>query len=88
MKIKNGFKVMNLSGQNTVVPTGEDARNFTNTIVLNDTALYLWKLLEEKDTSKTEMLDALLNNFDISTVLALGDIDVFIRTMRENGIIE
>ena len=33
-------------------------------------------------------LDALLENFEISTVLALGDIDVFLRTMKENGIIE
>ena len=34
------------------------------------------------------MLNALIENFDISTVLALGDIDVFVRTMKENEIIE
>ena len=45
-------------------------------------------MLKNGDVSKPQMLDALLDNFDISTVLALSDIDVFIRTMRENGLIE
>ena len=32
--------------------------------------------------------EKVLDNFEISTVLALGDIDVFLRTMKENGVIE
>ncbi len=85
MRIKDGFSVKNLQGQYTVVA---DNGGLENTIVLTDTALFLWNLLKAKDTSKTEMLNALLDNFDISTVLALGDIDVFLRTMKENGITE
>ena len=85
VRIKDGFSVKNLQGQYTVVA---DNGGLENTIVLTDTALFLWNLLKTKDTSKTEMLNALLENFDISTVLALGDIDVFIRTMKENGITE
>ncbi len=88
MRIKDGFSVVNLQGQNTVVANKAGQESMDNTIVLTDTAMFLWKLLERKDTTKTEMLNALLENFDISTVLALGDIDVFLRTMKENGIIE
>ena len=85
MRIKEGFSLKNFEGQYTVVA---DNGELENTIVLTDTALFLWNMLKEKDASKTEMLNALLSNFDISTVLALGDIDVFLRTMRENGITE
>ncbi len=85
MRIKDGFSLKNYEGQYTVVA---DSGELENTIVLTETALFLWNLLKEKDVSKTEMLNALLSNFDISTVLALGDIDVFIRTMKENGIAE
>ena len=35
-------------------------------------------LLAKIDATKTEMLNALIENFDISTVLALGNIDVFV----------
>lgn len=85
MRIKDGFSVKNLDGQYTVV---SDNGELENTIVLTDTALFLWNLLKEKNVSKTEMLNAILDNFDISTVLALGNIDVFLRTMKENGITE
>ena len=85
VRIKDGFSLKNFEGQYTVV---SDNGELENTIVLTDTSLFLWNLLKEKNASKTEMFNALLSNFDISTVLALGNIDVFLRTMKENGIIE
>lgn len=88
LRIRDGFKLVNLQGQNTVVSDNDNSAGFNSTIVLTDTAVFLWKMLENGSPTKTEMLNALLENFDISTVLALGDIDVFLRTMKENGIIE
>lgn len=88
MKIKSGFELVKRSGQNIVVSKNGTDSKLDNYIVLNDTAVFLWNLLKEKDVTKTEMLNAVIENFDISTVLALGDIDVFVRTMKENGIIE
>jgi len=88
LKIKDGFELENRSGLNVVVRKSADTTSPFNTITLTDTSVFLWNLLKEKDVTKTEMLGALIENFDISTVLALGDIDVFVRTMKENGIIE
>lgn len=88
MRIKEEFTVEKLSGMNTVVLKPENQDKFNSTIVLSDTAVFLWDMLKAKDTSKTEMLDGLLDRFPISTVMALNDIDVFLRTMRENGILE
>lgn len=88
MKIKSGFELVNRSGINVVVNKNKNTSSPNNTIVLTETATFLWNLLKEKDVTKTEMLGALIENFEISTVLALGDIDVFVRTMKENGIIE
>lgn len=88
MRIKDGFKLENMQGQNTVVLNNGKSHSFNNTIVLTDTAAFLWKMLENGNPTKKEMLNELLRNFDISTVLALSDIDIFLRTMRENGILE
>ena len=88
MRIKDGFKLVNMQGQNTVVLNNGKSVSFNNTIVLTDTAAFLWKMLENGNPTKKEMLNALLLNFDISTVLALSDIDIFLRTMRENEILE
>lgn len=88
MRIKDGYELVNRSGQNVVVSKRGLTAAADNYIVLTDTAAFLWRLLSEKEVTKTQMLEALLENFNISTVLALGDIDIFIRTMKENGIIE
>lgn len=88
LRIKDGFELENRSGLNVVVRKNEDPNAPFDTITLNESATFLWNLLKEKDVTKTEMLGALIDNFEISTVLALGDIDVFVRTMKENGIIE
>ncbi len=88
MRIKDGFELENRSGINVVVRKNEDIGAPFNTITLTETTVFLWNLLKEKDVTKTEMLGALIDNFEISTVLALGNIDVFVRTMKENGIIE
>ncbi len=88
LRIKNEYELKNEKGKYIVTCNGTVSGELDNSIVLADTAVFLWNLLKEKDVTKTEMLNALIENFDISTVLALGDIDVFVRTMKKNGIIE
>ena len=88
MKIKDGFELVNRSGVYVVECKNGTVNAPFNSITLTDTAVFLWNLLKERDVTKTEMLGAVIDNFEISTVLALGDIDVFVRTMKENGIIE
>ena len=49
--------------------------------------MFLWKLSKSREVTKAQMLDETLSSFDISTVLALGEIDYFIKKMKEYGII-
>ncbi len=88
MRIKADYQLQKIDEQWVIVHNGVSTGKVINSIVLNDSTVFLWNLLKEKELSKTEMLEALINQFDISTVLALGNIDVFVRTLRENGIIE
>lgn len=88
MRIKDGYELKNCSGQYVVVCGNKEKCSLENSIVLTETAVFLWNLLKEREVTKTEMLSALIENFEISTVLALGNIDVFVRTLKENGIIE
>lgn len=71
-----------------MVYEGEPTGAVFDSNVLSDTIEFLWNLLKEKEATKTEMLEALISQFDISTVLALGNIDIFVRTLKENDIIE
>lgn len=87
MKLNPGYTLKTVSGQATI--TAEPgASPLHDTIILSETSAFLWKQLVSGVTSKEQLLHSLLANFDISTVLALNDINVFLKTLRENGIIE
>ncbi len=88
MKIKQGFDVKNIDGQLTIVCDKSINPDFNVVISLTDTSALLWDMLVKGNATKEDMFNALLERFDISTVLALNDIDVFIRTLKENGILE
>lgn len=87
MKLKKGFILKRENGQNVVLCTDKSI-NFNSSIMLGETTAFLFERLLEKERSKEELLNLLLNNFDVSTVLALNDIDVFIRILKENGVME
>lgn len=88
MRIKSDFMLKNDKGKHIIVATGENARSFNSSIILNDTAIFMWRLLKEKDMSKEQLVNALLNEFPISTVLALSHVDTFFKTLKENEILE
>ena len=88
MKISQGFSLKKENGQCVIVCDKTINPNFNSTILLTETSEFLWQMFEKETVTKEMMLNGLLENFDISTVLALNDIDVFIKILKENGIIE
>lgn len=85
MKIREGFSLKNIDGENVVCSTNPD---FNNTIVLSETASFLWHQLEGGEKTKEQLMNLLLDAYDISTVLALNDIDVFVKILEQNGIVK
>lgn len=88
MRIKSDFMLKNDKGKHIVVATGDNVRSFNSSIVLQDTAVFMWNLLEKNDMTKQQLVTALLDNFPISTVLALSYVDTFFKTLKENEILE
>ena len=87
MKLKNGFILKRENGQNFIVCTDKNC-HFNSSIMLDTTNAFLFEKLLEKERSKEELFNLILQNFDVSTVLALNNIDMFIRILKENGVIE
>ena len=88
MKIKKGYRLKNISGRQTVVPDRRIIKGFDSLIILNSTATYLWEMLCQKDCTSEELTDSLKEKFQISYNTAKGDTEVFIKTLRQNGIID
>lgn len=85
MKIKKGY---------SIIPKNEGYQVLFNDstlqqpLIITRIGAFLWSLLEDNDLTTAQLLDAVLKEFEISTVLALGEIDTFIKTLKQNHIFE
>lgn len=87
MKIKNGFILRTVAGQNLVVPLGENTMNFNAAITLNESAAFLWNLLNEEQTEEN-LVNALTEEYDIDEETANADVKVFLDVLKEHEILE
>ncbi len=87
MKIKKGFLVREIADTYIVVPVGERVIDFKGIMTLNDTGYFLWKRLLE-EISYDSLLAALLEEYEVDEATARMDIDEFLQTARESGVLE
>lgn len=65
MKIRNGFKMRQICGENILTPEGIGQVNFNKLISMNATAAYLWNALQDKDFTVQDMKDLLLSEYEV-----------------------
>ena len=76
MKIRNGFMLRKVGGQNVVVAVGAASRDFNGIIKLNETGAFLWELLKSEHTAE-ELTEALLAEYDTDRETAAADVAAF-----------
>lgn len=86
MKISDGYILRTVAGKNIVVSVGADT-SFSGMLTLNDTGMFFWELLKN-DTTKDEMLEKVLGEYDVDSRTAEEDIDEFLKKLRDKGILE
>lgn len=87
MKIKAGFVVRQVGGENVVVPVGAMSKQFHGMINLNETGAFLWNFYTENHTVD-EGVSALLAEYDVEEEIARADVETFVQTIVGNGFAE
>jgi hypothetical protein len=82
MKLKEGFVLKYVLDEWIVMPTGSNIEKFEAAIVLNEVAAFIWKQLENS-ISKEDLLQAILDEFDIDSETASNDLDVILEKLAE-----
>ena len=80
MKIKDGFILRQVAGQNVVLPMGEDL-NLNMMITLNETGAFLWENLQE-ETDAEALTAALLGEYEVDAATARAAVDGFLAKLR------
>lgn len=88
MKIKKGFVLRQMCGENIVTAEGLEHINFNKLISLNATAAFLWEKVEGKDFTIEEMAQHLVEEYGIEMELALTDAGKLAQAWIDAGIAE
>jgi hypothetical protein len=87
MKIKKGFVLRVVGGENVVVPVGAMTKFFHGMINLNDTGAFMWKFFSEEHTLE-EGISALCAEYEVEEERAHEDVKKFMNTVLKHGFAE
>ena len=88
MKIKEGFVLRTICGQNVVSGEGTANVNFSKLVSLNDTAAYLFKAVAGEDFTPERLADLLTQEYEVERERALKDAEALCAQWKEIGIAE
>ena len=87
MKIKEDFILRKVADSYVVVPVNKMTLDFNGIINLNETGAFLFELLQ-KGAERDELVDKMLEEYDVDREKAEADIDVFIQKGRDADVLE
>ena len=70
MKIKQGYKVRDIAGENVVIMQGKVGADMTRIITFNESALLLWNELLGKEFEVEDAVRVLTENYDVDAAAA------------------
>ncbi len=87
MKIKEDFLLRKVADSYVVVPVNSMTLDFNGIINLNETGAFLFELLQ-KGAEKQELVNKMLEEYDVTPEIAEKDIEIFIQKVKEADILE
>ena len=89
MKIKNGFVLRQVCGENVIVGEGLEAINFGKLLALNETAAWLWEEAQQQgEFTVDSLINSLCESYEVSADEARKDITAIIAEWQKTGIME
>lgn len=86
MKIAKEFILREIAGEYILVPTGATTQEFNGMLTLSETAKFIWENIEKVDSLK-EMINLILENYEVDEKTAFQDAVQFIQELVGNGFV-
>lgn len=87
MRIREGFLLRNVAGNNVVVPIGQATLDFNGMMSLNETGAFIFsKMLD--GTTKEQLIEDLISEYEVEREIAQKDVDDFIKKVEGEGLLE
>ena len=88
MKIKKGFEVRNICGENIIIAHGKENIDFTKVVTLNESAVLLWNKVVDAEFEEKDLVDVLLEEYEVEPLQAIADVKSLVASWKEAGLVE
>lgn len=88
MKIRKGFNIQTVGGENIILLQGKFGVDTTKIISFNETSLFLWNLYKDKEFTTDQIAITLMEEYGIDQELATRDAEMWIQTLIQYSIID
>ena len=89
MRIKNGFVLRQVCGENVIVGEGLGAIDFGKMLALNETAAWLWQqAVAMGDFTVDALAQKLCDEYEVSQTEAKVDVTAIVTEWQNAGVIE
>lgn len=88
MKIKKGFELRDVCGEQVIMAHGKENIDFSKIISLNETAAYLWNKVVGSEFDEQQMVDLLTEAYEVEESVARADVKKLLAQWTENGLLE
>jgi hypothetical protein len=88
MKIKQQYKVREMAGEHVVIMQGSYGADMTRIISLNESALYLWNALADREFSVADVANLLAEYYGIDDAIAERDAARWVERLEEWALVE
>ena len=88
MRIKQGFVLREVCGENVIVGEGLGAINFGKLLALNESAAWLWKQAQEMgDFTVENLAERLCDEYDVASDEARTDVAAILADWQKAGVV-
>lgn len=88
MKIKKGFELREVCGENIIVAYGIENIDFNKVISLNESATFLWKQIADKEFDADTMATLLCQEYEVDAETAKKDAQALLDEWIKVGLVE
>lgn len=88
MKLKEGFVLRTICGENVISGEGTRNINFSKLISLNETAAFLYRKVQGSEFTPETLADLLTEEYEVSREVALKDAEKLVQQWVDAGIAE
>ena len=87
MRIKEGFELREMCGEHIIIATGVANIDFSTVISLNESAAWLWRMVEGKEFTPETLAEMLMQQYEVDEATALTDADALANRWVNVGIV-